>query len=1379
MPTSVAVRTVRRRFGILALLAALLAALLPVPAAWAQTEVWGTAWPERLLPTDEQGTDWEFVLVDVYAEVDWDDPAQISAALDGFDLVPTAPSVVDAQPGRVTVRVATMPEGQGSLELSGPGGVSVSAWLRSQPLDPAQEWLALQALDEPAWGDTGFTLLGQDAVFAVPPHVEVLASTGDGAVPLAVEVAQIDPGRVEVQLLAEAGLRHQLVEVRMVAPLVADPQQPDPVQELQGELWLSLEAPTIAAAPRTVYVGDGRPPTTLAVSTTGLDLTATPPSVALEDPEDGGAIVEGALTAPTVTSASTFEVVVDGSGLTPDQAYELVVTAGFDELREWLWVTAPYLYVSPEEVPRGFDTGEVAHWFFASAGGYGWDESSTVGLVDDAGQPVAVTIERTPEWESFLPDDDVADLAWDVRAGADSPLPVGHYRWQVTTGEQVDELPLHVRAPALEVRPANIYWFDDDEEPDPGDECSGTGNLWPWCAALLLTDATFTDPPQVTVTERDGTPVPATATLDDVGGDTSATLRLDPRPPQGTLTVTVTTSGGEEVSTRVHAGSNHLTVSPEDVDTETTQLVLDLAGGDLREPLTLVVERAPLAGDDPWPDVSDSFGVPRVVEGPDGFPDRVELDVLEPLEVGLHLVSLQDGRIRLNGSFWVEAPSGGDPGGPGDPGDEPEMYVTTGVVPPGQSGVLVGLEGIDTSFNADPVAGPLTQVEVLAVETTGEGDDAVSTWVPVAGAVTDLEVAGPTQLLFTLGVGLDEGVHLVRATTGDEVVDAFLSVFAMPAEAFAAVTPWTFRPGALPATTRLVAPGVDLSDPDIVVTLLRAGTTAEAGLEVLERTEAHIDLRLPAGLAVDWYLVEVAGPGIDVEPAWLQVVEPTVTLSRTRLSADRSADVTIGADGRNTSWAQDATTVDLLGPGGEVVASGLAATVDWASQLRFTVPPSLELTTGSHTVRITTPLAGETDEVVQATLWVAPPRTDEDPLVTTNQGTVDPETGEVTITSIWGSVTPLTLGGTTDCAGGAAPDTVQVTIGSVARTATVDGATWSVTFSEHDLTASGGGTIVVTVTCPGEQPVSEPVGQFVLYDPSGYVTDAATGEPVAGATVTLFEIDGWEPHTSPADIGQPETCESNASRPEDAPWSQQVAADDGEQVPADSPRIRLIADPDNTHEKNPTTTDEAGWYGWDVAHGCWYVIVAKEGYETLVSPVVGVGEDPIGEVTDLDLELIPSSVGDPVDPDPPSFPEGAELTVDDVSFDRVDLRWPAAGGEVPLGGYELAVTGGGDEWVLPLDADATSTRVGGLQPATHYTFTLVAIDEEEQRSDALEADATTTERPGGGRGGGPGQSPGTPPTSPPGGGGPPSSPPGRPGGGGPPSSPPGRSGGVW
>ncbi|MCB0005767.1 MAG: hypothetical protein KDE04_04915, partial [Anaerolineales bacterium] len=43
------------------------------------------------------------------------------------------------------------------------------------------------------------------------------------------------------------------------------------------------------------------------------------------------------------------------------------------------------------------------------------------------------------------------------------------------------------------------------------------------------------------------------------------------------------------------------------------------------------------------------------------------------------------------------------------------------------------------------------------------------------------------------------------------------------------------------------------------------------------------------------------------------------------------------------------------------------------------------------------------------------------------------------------------------------------------------------------------------------------------------------------------------------------------------------------------------------------------YYGWDVATGCWFVVVEAPGYATLTSPVVGVPP----EVVDLNLSLVP------------------------------------------------------------------------------------------------------------------------------------------------------------
>ncbi len=169
---------------------------------------------------------------------------------------------------------------------------------------------------------------------------------------------------------------------------------------------------------------------------------------------------------------------------------------------------------------------------------------------------------------------------------------------------------------------------------------------------------------------------------------------------------------------------------------------------------------------------------------------------------------------------------------------------------------------------------------------------------------------------------------------------------------------------------------------------------------------------------------------------------------------------------------------------------------------------------------------------------------------------------------------------------------------------------YAATIPAADL--SDGATISVAAACSGATTTTT-VGHITLYDPSGTITDAYTGRPVAGATVTLYHVPGWESRTGPDDT-RPNTCESNLSKPPGAPWSQSAPTELGLLANAD---VTPIA-PNLPFQQ---TTVE-GYYGWDVSAGCWYVTVAAEGYKPLVSPVVGVPP----EVTDLNLRLIPAAV---------------------------------------------------------------------------------------------------------------------------------------------------------
>ena len=229
---------------------------------------------------------------------------------------------------------------------------------------------------------------------------------------------------------------------------------------------------------------------------------------------------------------------------------------------------------------------------------------------------------------------------------------------------------------------------------------------------------------------------------------------------------------------------------------------------------------------------------------------------------------------------------------------------------------------------------------------------------------------------------------------------------------------------------------------------------------------------------------------------------------------------------------------------------------------------------------------------------------------------VETETGSVVyasngtaqITMPASNPSDITVTRTVTCSVGT-PSTVtlQLSSGPQYPMANASGALYRATIAAVDLTANV--MLSVIATC-GVTLTERIVGYVVLYDPSGVISDARTGQPVEGATVKLYQVPGWLPKTSPDD-DRPNTCESNLSRPTGAPWSQPAPTDLG-----------IIVDDDIT----PTTPDlpfqyttVAGYYGWDVPEGCWYVTVEAEGYESLVSPMVGIPP----AVTDLDLALTP------------------------------------------------------------------------------------------------------------------------------------------------------------
>ncbi len=152
--------------------------------------------------------------------------------------------------------------------------------------------------------------------------------------------------------------------------------------------------------------------------------------------------------------------------------------------------------------------------------------------------------------------------------------------------------------------------------------------------------------------------------------------------------------------------------------------------------------------------------------------------------------------------------------------------------------------------------------------------------------------------------------------------------------------------------------------------------------------------------------------------------------------------------------------------------------------------------------------------------------------------------------------------------------------------------------------------VAVSFNCRGFPTFTVALGSVQLFDPSGVVTDATTDQPVQGAQVVLFRVPGWRPDAS----GETRECRTVDTRSGDT-WDNEPVADVHLGAALNSTIDADLINPD----VNPQRTDAAGRYGWDVAEGCYYVLVAAAGYEERISPIVGVPP----AVTDLDLKLMP------------------------------------------------------------------------------------------------------------------------------------------------------------
>ena len=164
---------------------------------------------------------------------------------------------------------------------------------------------------------------------------------------------------------------------------------------------------------------------------------------------------------------------------------------------------------------------------------------------------------------------------------------------------------------------------------------------------------------------------------------------------------------------------------------------------------------------------------------------------------------------------------------------------------------------------------------------------------------------------------------------------------------------------------------------------------------------------------------------------------------------------------------------------------------------------------------------------------------------------------------------------TPPCPAGAVTATVFYSGLTVSQAMTnLGGNNWETEF----LTPGGPGLLPIKIQADCSPLAFDGYIQFI--DPSGVIRDGCTGQPLAGATVTLFKNDPFGSSTY-------------------------VVPDPAEHIAPVNPQV--------------TTTD--GIYAWDVVPGRWRVQAAKAGYDTVTTDPFDVPPPKLN----LDITLTPTA----------------------------------------------------------------------------------------------------------------------------------------------------------
>lgn len=161
---------------------------------------------------------------------------------------------------------------------------------------------------------------------------------------------------------------------------------------------------------------------------------------------------------------------------------------------------------------------------------------------------------------------------------------------------------------------------------------------------------------------------------------------------------------------------------------------------------------------------------------------------------------------------------------------------------------------------------------------------------------------------------------------------------------------------------------------------------------------------------------------------------------------------------------------------------------------------------------------------------------------------------------LWSDPLALTTQG---CAPGTATYSMAYTTGKVVAHGTMTGSGPTYTASLPPFRSPGSATgvkgalkVTINIQCTGAQP--ETINFLMYVDPSGTVVDNMTGQPIPGATVTLFRSDTRNGTFTQVPLGSAIMAPSNRN--------------------------------------NPDRTNANGQYGWDVIPGFYYLQASAPGY---------------------------------------------------------------------------------------------------------------------------------------------------------------------------------------